>query len=124
MPVGRTIALEVDSFDTIGSIKAKIEYMDGIPKGQQCLIFANKCLDDDDVTLADHYICKDSTLLVLQPLSPRVGAMMRIFVTKQDGKTLTLDGVASSDTMDCIKVKIYEKDGDAWHSPDTTVPPL
>jgi ubiquitin C len=113
MPAGRTMALEVDSFDTIGSVKAKIEYMDGFPKGQQCLIFANKRLDDDDLTLADHYICKDSTLLlVLQPCSPREGmTLMRIFVRKTDGKILTLEEVASSDTVRSLMVKIYKKDG-------------
>ncbi|XP_020177601.2 polyubiquitin 11-like [Aegilops tauschii subsp. strangulata] len=111
MPAARTMALEVDSHDTIDSVKAKIEYMEGFPKGQQCLIFANKRLEDDNLTLADYNVWKDSTLLVLQPFSPREGmGMMRIFVNKK-GKTLTLDGVASSDTVDSIKVKIYKKDG-------------
>ncbi|XP_073367404.1 polyubiquitin-like [Aegilops tauschii subsp. strangulata] len=113
MSAGRTMPLEVESHDTIRSVKAKIEYMEGIPKGQQCLVFANKRLEKDYLTLSDYNIWQDCTLLlVLQPCSrPEGASMMRIFVKKLDGKTLTLDGVAISDTVASIKVKIYEKDG-------------
>jgi len=50
--VGMSITLEVDSFDTIANVKAKIEYSEGFPKGRQCLIFDNKQLEDKG-TLAD-----------------------------------------------------------------------
>ncbi|XP_037416032.1 polyubiquitin-like isoform X1 [Triticum dicoccoides] len=107
---GRTITLEVDSLDTIGSLKAKIQYMEGFPKGQQCLIFANKQLEDDNRTLADHNIWKESTiLLVLRPCST-IGGMMHIFVKTLLGKTHALE-VGSLDTIESVKVKIYEKEG-------------
>ncbi|KAI5001797.1 hypothetical protein ZWY2020_026447 [Hordeum vulgare] len=108
---GKTIALEVDSLDTIGNVKSKIEDMEGFPKGQQCLIFANKQLEEDNRTLADHNIWKESTLLlVLRSCRPGESRMMRIFIRSVDGKRLTLE-VGSSDTINNIKVKIYEKDG-------------
>ena len=65
---GKNITLEVDSFDTISNVKAKIEYREDIPKVQQYLIFGNKQLEDNDTLV--HHICKESTLL-LHPL-PKV----------------------------------------------------
>ncbi|KAF7026232.1 hypothetical protein CFC21_038347 [Triticum aestivum] len=106
---GRTITLEVDSLDTIDKVKAKIENTEGFPKVQQCLIFANKQLEDGKCTLADHNICKGSTLfLILLPCSPDV--VMPIFVKTPQGKILTFKA-GSSDTVNSIMVKIYEKNG-------------
>jgi ubiquitin C len=107
---GRTITFEVDSLDTIGNLKNRIEDTEGFPKAQQCLIFANKQLEDN-YTLADLNICNESTLLlVLYPspggTSPR--GMTQIFVKEITGETLTLE-VESSYTIDNVKVKIYEK---------------
>lgn len=58
---GKSITLDVQLNDTVRNIKAQIQYKEGIPANQQCLIFAGKKLEDG-YTLSTYNIQRHSTL--------------------------------------------------------------
>jgi len=104
---GKTITLEVQSSDTIGKVKSKIQDKEGIPpelrrEFRLQLIFGGQLLEDARV-LADYGVQKQATLHLVR-------CTMQIFVKTLTGKTITLE-VQSSDTIGKVKRKIQGKEG-------------
>ena len=67
---GKHITLEVEPGDYISTVKTKIQEKEGIPPDQQQLTYQGKLLENDNETLADHNVQKDSTLNLTLRLSP------------------------------------------------------
>jgi len=104
---GRNFTLEVDAeSDTIGNIKALIYDREGVPPEQQRLLFSGRRLEENDWTLADYQITRNSTLHVVMGL--RGG--MCIFVKTLNGKTITIE-VDAEEEISKIKQKVKDKEG-------------
>ncbi|GAB2242194.1 hypothetical protein Droror1_Dr00018969 [Drosera rotundifolia] len=89
--------------DTVENVKKKVQDKDGSPAKGQRLIFSGKQMEDGK-TLADYYIQKETTLLLLF----RLRGGMKISAKSFSGQTIALE-VESSDTVENVKAKIQDQ---------------
>lgn len=101
----RSITLDVEPTTPISDVKEMINNKEGIPTQEIRLLYAGKQLEDDR-TLQDYNITKESTLHMVL----RLKGGMQIFVKTLTGKSITLD-VEPTDSIEQIKRSIQDKEG-------------
>jgi len=106
MMTWKTITLDVEPETSIGTAKRKIQDKEGIPPGQQRLIYNGKQLEDG-CTLKEYNIQEESTLGLIRS---RLRPGMHIVVKMMTGKTITLE-VEPETSIEAAKSKIQEKEG-------------
>lgn len=102
----RSIALNVDSTDTVTNLKIKIQDKEGISPYHQRLIYNGKIIENAKM-LSDYDIQSGATLYLVLRLPQRD---MEIYVQPRVGKAISLD-TDSSEFIEQIKAKIQSQEG-------------
>jgi|EP01047_Picozoa_sp_COSAG01_P070382 hypothetical protein len=90
---GKQMVLEARYTDTVASVKAQIQDMEGIPPAQQCLVYDRMALDDAR-TLAGCGIQRESTLLLELPGTMRGGGATQRHRERRCDATTVLGAVS------------------------------
>ncbi len=98
---GKTLTLEVNCDMKIATVKEFIENMECIPQDQQRILFAGKQLEDDK-TLSDYKIQKESTINLIRRLR---GGMYHITSGRQDFNQFPYDGAEAIKNVLAFKFK-------------------
>ena len=109
----KTIALDVDAFDTIAIVKALIQEKEGIPTHRQCIRQPGINYKDfrggmeDGSTLSDYHVKAGMTLVM--------ASFCVISVRTISGETIDIDVSPLTDTIDHVKAEIQDKVGIPFH---------
>eukprot|EP01006_Ploeotia_vitrea_P003503 TRINITY_DN112728_c0_g1_i1.p1 TRINITY_DN112728_c0_g1~~TRINITY_DN112728_c0_g1_i1.p1 ORF type:complete len:180 (-),score=8.53 TRINITY_DN112728_c0_g1_i1:58-516(-) len=104
---GKTIALDVDSTDTVAKLKQKIaeSTIVDVPHEGMRVILAGQELEDHN-TLGHYNIRRETTLYVVST-TPKLHIVVKSTIT---GRTLSL-ALQKNDTVDDLKLKIQSEEG-------------
>ena len=111
-PAREVITLELKTSDKIIGVKQAIEVIEGIPTKQQHLIAPARyfmaprprSLEKDQFTLAQYSIQDEDRVYLVDP-----SKLVQLCVKTLTGKIITLQ-VKLSDTVSCLKMKIWENE--------------
>jgi len=101
-PKGKLINLDASPEDTVGSLKSRLAFWEGIPEAQQRLMFHGQAMDDNRPL--KHYNIPKGGVVHLNP------DKMGMYIRKPDGNTMLVE-VDPSDTVSTFKQKLSQISG-------------
>jgi len=101
-PKGKLVRLDASGEDTVASLKSRIQFWEGIPSGQQRLMFNGKALDNNR-TLKEYNIPKGAVI----HLNPD---KLGLYIRKPDGNTVLVEA-DPSDMVSAFKKKLQRLSG-------------